>query len=301
MISIIICARTKDITPELRKNIAETIGVAYEIIVIDNSENRLNIFTAYNLGVERSKYPLLLFMHDDIHYRTSDWGLRVQSHFSDEQVGAIGVAGGPYIPSVPGGWWSTGAGYIHILQSERRGDEPVMQNYFPEGSVKQEVVVLDGVWFCIRRQLFESIRFDDKTFSGFHFYDLDISMQVFKAGYKLLCINDVLIHHFSNGVLDARWIDNLLIFHKKWKSELPASARSFTLPQQCGMEYRTLNEFMSNRIKNLRKDRESRSQVYLSGLRDLLGFRRGLFYFKTPFWASKIFARYLKSLVSRES
>jgi glycosyltransferase involved in cell wall biosynthesis len=299
MISIIICARNRDIPGELRKNIAETIGVEYEIIVIDNSENKLNIFTAYNMGVEQSKYPLLLFMHDDIHYHTAQWGQRVLDHFKDEKVGAIGVAGGPYVPSVPGGWWSTGAGHLYLLQSARRGDEPVLQNYFPAGSSAREVVVLDGVWFCIRRTLFNTIRFDDKTFSGFHLYDLDISMQVFRAGYKLLSINDILIHHFSSGVLDGKWISNLLIFHKKWKPYLPASAMPFTLPQQCSMEYRTLNEFMSNRLLNLPPG-EMRSRVYLSGLRDLLSFRKGLLYFKTPFWGARIFGKYVKSLVAKK-
>lgn len=298
MISIIICARNVDIPGELRKNIAETIGVDYEIIVIDNSENKLNIFTAYNMGVERSKFPLLLFMHDDIHYHTAQWGQRVIDHFRDEKVGAIGVAGGPYVPSVPGGWWSTGAGHLYLLQSARRGDEPVLQNYFPAGASAREVVVLDGVLFCIRRRLFDTIRFDDKTFNGFHLYDLDISMQVFHAGYKLLAVNDILIHHFSSGVLDGKWISNLLLFHKKWKSHLPVSARPFTRAQQCSMEYRTLNEFMSNRLLNLPPG-VSKSSVYRSGLFDLLRFRRGLFYYKTPFWAAKIFAKYVRSWVGR--
>ena len=81
MISIIICARREDIAPELRKNIEETIGLPYEIIVINNAGNDFTIFSAYNKGVSLSKFPLLLFMHDDILYHTTDWGKKTGSAF----------------------------------------------------------------------------------------------------------------------------------------------------------------------------------------------------------------------------
>ncbi|MDR1610676.1 MAG: hypothetical protein LBS08_04115, partial [Candidatus Symbiothrix sp.] len=38
MISIIICSKNKDISEQLKSNIEATIGVRYELIVIDNSK-----------------------------------------------------------------------------------------------------------------------------------------------------------------------------------------------------------------------------------------------------------------------
>lgn len=51
MLSLIICSRTPRISEELERNIAETIGCEYELVVIDNSKNKYSIFSAYNQGV----------------------------------------------------------------------------------------------------------------------------------------------------------------------------------------------------------------------------------------------------------
>jgi hypothetical protein len=290
MISIIICARKKEISPELKENIGATIGIPYEVVWIDNSENKHSIFTAYNEGVSRSRHELLVFMHDDVLYHTQDWGQKVIDHFRDEKVGAIGVAGTPYLSYTPGGWWSSGVGYLHLLQSDNRDSEPFLQNFFPASNTA-EVVALDGVWFCIRKNIFITVRFDEDTFKGFHFYDVDTTLQVYCAGYKLLCIKDVLIHHLSMGMLDGKWVENALLFNNKWKSQLPISVRPYTLKEQCHIEYRVLNELMSKQAENGEKN----TYIYWSGLKRLLGFKRGLLYIKTPVWGTRLFLKYLRS------
>lgn len=295
MISIIICARKPQIAPELDENIRSTIGVDHEVIWIDNSENRYSIFTAYNEGVSRSRYPFLVFMHDDVLYHTHNWGELLIRHFEDEGVGAIGVAGTPYMSYTPGGWWSTGVGYLHLLQSERKGDEPFLQNFFPSGINTVEAVALDGVWFCIRKKLFETIRFDSEHFNSFHFYDVDTTLQVFRAGYKLLCVKDILIHHLSMGQLDSKWLDNAMIFHQKWKEQLPISVRAYSLGEQSHIEYRVLNELMSKQAEN----GERPSRIYGSGLGRLLRSPRSLRYFKTPVWGLKLLGKYLISFIAR--
>ena len=84
MISLIVCSRSIDISDELKQNIQSTIGAEYELVAIDNSQNEYSIFSAYNEGVRRSKYPYLCFMHDDIIYHTQGWGLKVIEHFVHE-------------------------------------------------------------------------------------------------------------------------------------------------------------------------------------------------------------------------
>lgn len=66
MISIIICSRNSDISPTLIENIQHTIIVDNEVNVIDNSKNTYSIFSAYNEGVLRSKYPFLCFLHKGV-------------------------------------------------------------------------------------------------------------------------------------------------------------------------------------------------------------------------------------------
>lgn len=56
MISIIICSRYSSLSQELQSNIHATIGACeYELVHIDNSENKYNIFEAYNLGVRKAQ------------------------------------------------------------------------------------------------------------------------------------------------------------------------------------------------------------------------------------------------------
>ncbi|RZL34369.1 MAG: glycosyltransferase, partial [Pedobacter sp.] len=104
LISIIICSRTTTISDKQKNNIAATVGFEHEIIAIDNSKNELSIFEAYNIGILKSKGDIFCFMHDDIFFHTQDWGKNVYHHFSNDQVGAIGVAGSPYATKMPGSW-----------------------------------------------------------------------------------------------------------------------------------------------------------------------------------------------------
>jgi hypothetical protein len=124
MISVIICSRSTNQT--LVNNIEATIGVPYEVILIDNSNNEHSICTAYNLGVKKSKYATLCFMHDDIAYQSNNWGNAVLNHFNNEQVNAIGIAGTPYYSFMPGPWWGSGIFYEHILQSSQTDKHPVL-------------------------------------------------------------------------------------------------------------------------------------------------------------------------------
>lgn len=296
MISIIICARKNDIPDTLKVNIGQSIGVAYETIVIDNSTNGHTIFSAYNKGVALSKYPILLFMHDDILYHTDAWGQKVVQHFEDAAVGAIGVAGTPYMPFTPGGWWSTGAGYLYLLQSAGPGASPKLDNYFPENHTTRNVVALDGVWFCIRKELFNRIRFDESTFKGFHLYDIDISLQVYEAGYKLLCIKDILIHHFSTGALNVHWVNTMQQFNKKWKHKLPLSCLPFSRSEKCLMEYRVLNTFISDQLNVAAQLKIKKAQIYRLAIKNMLAFRPGRLYGKTPYWLTKLFIKYLSAL-----
>ena len=284
---------------QLRSNIRETIGcgIEHEIIVIDNSQNQYNIFQAYNKGVSLSWYSFLLFMHDDVIHCTKGWGLRLADHFQNPEVGCVGTAGTSYLPYVPGAWWGSGIAYYYLLQYFNGNAEPVMINSFPANSAQQEVVILDGIWICIRKEVFNSIEFDGETFNGFHFYDLDITLQAFQAGYKNLCVNDILINHSSGGNFDYRWVEDALLFHNKWKQRLPIATQKYSLFQQCRLEHRALKIWIQYCINS---GFQKRAKIYLDALKIVVGFKKGYLYYGTPVLATVIFARYLKNLLLRK-
>jgi len=227
MISLIICSRQLDITQSLKDNISETIGVEYELIVIDNSKNQYSIFQAYNEGVRRSQYPYLCFMHEDILYHTKDWGKNVIEHFKNDKVGLIGVVGGHYMPDCPASWWSTECKSGVFIQGyydkdkDYRNKKYNWENYRKYSEKSLSVAAVDGLWFCIPRTMFRTISFDDLTFSGFHCYDTDICIQVLNAGFDVKVVFNILIEHFSVGNHNQELLRQKELLYRKWSKYLP--------------------------------------------------------------------------------
>jgi len=257
MISIILCSRKQNIPESLKENIAGSIGVEYELVVIDNSQNTYSILSAYNEGVSRAKYEYLCFMHDDILYHTQNWGEKVIAHFEDKKVGVIGVGGCHFLSKYPVSLvsWELAErnkfysfNYIQVYK-ENDIVKSEMFNNFHQYSVN--AVALDGMWFCMRRDLFEQrvLKFDEINFNGFHFYDFDICMQVHALKMETKIISDILIEHYSTGSFDKTWYDNAFVFYKKWKENLPISiGLNLSEEELQNIEYDLVMEFIKSSV-----------------------------------------------------
>lgn len=218
MLSIIICSKKEDINTELKINIDSTVGVPCELIIIDNSLNKYSIFEAYNLGVELANFENLCFVHDDVLFHTENWGEIAKKHLIDENTGLIGMAGSQYLFDFPSSWFHAKPHFRNLIQSGYE-DGSSKKIIFNENRI--DAVAVDGFCFFIKKELFKSIKFDNVTFSGFHFYDLDICMQVLNKNLKIYLINDILIEHLSLGTLNNNWYENAKLFQEKWKNQLP--------------------------------------------------------------------------------
>lgn len=223
MVSIIICSRDKNSLQAVSENVRQTIGVAHEIIAIDNSDGKYGICQAYNLGARQSQYGILCFMHEDLLFHTLGWGQRVASLLADATIGVLGVAGGRYQPKVPAGYWGTGPDYLcmNVLHSPPGGPS-VLDLRNPVGEPLVEAVVLDGLWLCSRREVWEQHPFDEQTFPKFHFYDMDYCTAIFKH-LRVCVVYDILIEHFSKGTLNSQWALAALDYQRKWAADLPLS------------------------------------------------------------------------------
>jgi len=222
MLSIVVCSKNKILPKEFVDNILNTVGVAYEIITIDNSENRYSIFSAYNQGVVKSKYPYICFVHEDVFFHSVHWGEKVIAHLQNPKTGIIGVAGGDLITRVPASWSGFLSQSKNITQSDRTGKVPTKTIRIPlnYNHSERSVIILDGVFMCMRRDLLDKIHFDEQL-KGFHGYDFDISIQSTIAGYANQVIYDVDLEHFSRGKTDMAYFRNLIAIFKKWETHLP--------------------------------------------------------------------------------
>ncbi|HEV7378700.1 MAG TPA: glycosyltransferase, partial [Dyadobacter sp.] len=205
MISVIICSVNLEDLQKVTINVAETIGVEHEIIVFDNRVAGRGICEVYNEGIAKAKYGILCFMHEDITLLTANWGKNVLDTFQqDQQIGVVGVAGGGYKALAPTGWYclefeNPHISFQNIIQGYKRTDiEDVHAFHNPYNERLSEVVCVDGVWFCARKEVTQMHGFDEKLLRGFHGYDLDFCLNIF-GKHKIVVTYDVLMRHESEG------------------------------------------------------------------------------------------------------
>ncbi|KRB57311.1 glycosyltransferase [Flavobacterium sp. Root186] len=218
-LSIIICSRTAEINPILLSNIDETIGVDYELILIDNSKNKYSIFEAYNLGINRSKGDYWCFIHDDILFHNNDWGKIVEDIFvQNPKIGLIGVAGAKIKTKMPSAWWDCPEDLkaLNIMQHLKSGEV----EHWEKGWIKktEEVAAIDGVFMAARRS--DEIQFSN-ILTGFHNYDLNLSFEYLRHNYKIAATKEILIEHFSIGTINSSWYESVIKIHDMYSDILP--------------------------------------------------------------------------------
>ena len=221
MISIVICSRKPTIDTLLLENIVSSIGCVHEFVIIDNSENQYNIFQAYNQGIKKSVFDYVVFLHDDILIHTNDWGIVVQNIFiNNNNIGLIGIAGSKVKSKMPSAWWDCPTEFmqINIIQHIKPDKKEIWNYGFKNNSNLENVVAIDGVFMAMNKNM--QLCFDEKL-SGFHNYDLNISFECLSNGFEVVVTNQILVEHFSKGILDISWYNSTYELHEKYKNILP--------------------------------------------------------------------------------
>lgn len=223
MISIVISTYKPDNFRRFSENVKLNIGVAYEIIPIENP-GLMGLCEAYNKGSVEAQYPYICFCHDDILINTPHWGQEIISIFEgNRNVGLLGVAGGSYKPWVPSSWFFTGDekyAKMNVTQVYPQSNEITKCYKNPNNKKLDEVVVLDGCWFCTTAAITKEFRFDQETFQSYHCYDIDYSLQVAHK-YPNYVTFGIELEHYSYGDFSDEWLEESFRFHKKWKKVLP--------------------------------------------------------------------------------
>ncbi|OWK97105.1 hypothetical protein AP75_12990 [Kaistella haifensis DSM 19056] len=203
MLSIIISSYQPHYFTALEKNIAETVGVPYEIIKIDNP-GLMGICEAYNKGAEKAKYEYLLFLHEDVMINTQHWGKELLELFCNKNIGVVGIAGCPYIPNVPFAWWNL---FASDFRNFKQYDREV---FIREYSLMEDKLVfaLDGVFLACRRAVWKAFPFNENI-KGFHAYDIDFSVRIANS-YQNIVSSKILLSHFSQGKMDEKWFRSLI-------------------------------------------------------------------------------------------
>ncbi|MFA6316143.1 MAG: glycosyltransferase [Elusimicrobiota bacterium] len=228
MLSVIVSSPSPLSSSAHRRNVAGTVGASHEYLRVPNSGGRMGLAAAYNLGAARAKGEVLVFVHEDADFLAKGWGRLLESKFrADPSLGLIGVAGTRRLGRRDLRWEAAGAPHLRGRVVIEHPDGTRALSVFSWDRADGEVVALDGVFLALRRALFASgqsrgVRFDAKTFDGFHFYDLDLAMQV-RRTHRVVAAWDILLSHRSTGRYDAAWVSAAGRFRKKYDADLPAA------------------------------------------------------------------------------
>ncbi len=218
--SIIICSRNPYITNELSENIRDTISADYELIIIDNSKSSFSIYKAYNTGIDRSSGDYLVFIHDDILIQTYGWDKIIQKIFQENrELGLLGIAGNTIKTQMPSTWWfGAGLDYIRIIQHDKTNSRILDKDEGFGNNSFAEVAVIDGVFMVMKRD--SRIRFDE-SLTGYHNYDLNLSLIHHSLNKKVGVTKEITIEHLSGGKFNKDWYVSASEFHKKNYDKLP--------------------------------------------------------------------------------
>lgn len=253
MISFIICSISPERVEKLGRNIEKTIGdTPYEIIAFDNRETKYGITKVYNLCAEKARYECLCFIHEDVIFRSRNWGESIVAQLGTPRCGCIGFAGckmksKSISPVIPLSELCTRnyiqSGFSHSKHGMYANDIDMETDFEP-------CITVDGMCIFVSKSVWKEIRFDEELLTGFHGYDLDFSIRVALHHQNYIC-NTAVLEHSSFGSFSTEWANTIITLHRQaaWKDILPMHTDDITLPEIEAQE----DEILYNFIKYLLK------------------------------------------------
>lgn len=197
-------------------------SVENENYLIVTNEMGNSIFEKYNYGIKYFKSvglkneDVICFVHEDIRVHDLYFEKKVNMVFENRpDIGILGVIGTTNFVS-EGGWW------FSKRPEETRGqilqDRPDLDKPFHMIEYKgffDDLVSVDGCCFFMSGKMANTYQFDEETYDGYHFYDVDVSFGALEMGYKV-AVADILVEHASEGQLPISWFNNKKRFFEKW-------------------------------------------------------------------------------------
>ena len=176
--------------------------------VVLTRTNQNSIFSAYNSILdEAAQTPDLeavALIHDDIEIGPF-FEPNVRAAM-DTGAGVVGAVGSLNPPSLA--WW----------KGEKRGFAEEAHRTLDYGAGMHEVHTVDGMVMVLSGQCARAARFDERTYRGFHGYDIDFCFQARRDGYRIM-VAPLDVRHHTKGtlgdVLSYRRAD--LTVQRKWK------------------------------------------------------------------------------------
>jgi len=244
-VSIVICsitpAKFEAVCANYRALLAE---VPHEIIGIHDARS---LCEGYNRGIRRATGDVIILSHDDVAIMNPDFAPRLLARLADHDL--VGVAGTTRL--IGGNWIDAGWPHLHgqIASRIHQPGRLVTTAYQVRGETVPGVHALDGLFLALRREVCERVQFDERTFDGWHLYDLDFVFSAHLAGLRIAVCNDLCLVHDSFSSYDERWDHYVRRFVQKHGARLEKGTKAppaepFWLEMDSPLEWLLVTEEM---------------------------------------------------------
>ncbi|WP_297337964.1 glycosyltransferase [Algoriphagus sp.] len=211
MISIIVVSKNLFFLNQFKDSVKNTVGVPFEIIVVENNDSLYSISNGYNIGAKDASFDILSFVHEDIVFHTENWGNILMNYFETLfNSGILGIAGSSYLPISPSDWWVSDSKYLHSYFLSNQKNGVVGRGVVCIDGVQDPhpVFSLDGMFLAMKKSVWKEFQFDE-SLDGFHGYDTSICYKVSQK-YQNYFVPGILLEHFSKGYPNEKWLLNTI-------------------------------------------------------------------------------------------
>jgi GT2 family glycosyltransferase len=213
---IIVDNASTDGTPDYLRALA---GDHENVRIVLNDTNR-GFAAANNQGLAIASGDVLILLNNDT-VVPRGWLSGLLSHLEDAEIGLLGP-----VTNAVGNEAKVSPDYADIT-----GLQPYADNRRNALSGRHfDIRMLAMFCLAMRRDVFERLGPLDENYGVGMFEDDDYSMRAKAAGYRVVCAEDVYIHHFGqaafkklieSGEYEALWQRNQAYFESKWGSWRP--------------------------------------------------------------------------------
>ena len=210
---------TRKIDDEYLKHVEKMFSHPKTEILIYENDGVNSLPEIYNIGLNDSKYDIVVFIHDDLILETKNITPKVIRLFEkNPDYGIIGIAGTDNLLS--GMWWQDRTSMYGIVGHEHEGKRHV--NHYSKGDYSEnlkQVIVVDGLFIMVHKKRIKHTF--NQQFEGFHFYDLPICIENHLDGVKIGVTTKIKVTHKSIGMVNKKWEKNKLLFEALYEKNFP--------------------------------------------------------------------------------
>lgn len=185
----------------------EDLPFRVQLIAMDNRERAWSsAAAAYNHAVDVAESDVVLFSHQDIVFLDGSFISEFIEKVRENHDLLVGVAGAV----------ETEGGYCRKMVSGMYQGSKLWRHHTAESPTM--VSTLDECLFGCHKDLFSKVHFDEETCNGWHFYAVDLSLQVQDADASVMVLPASVLH-LSGGNRD----DSYYVAQEKLKKKYAKS------------------------------------------------------------------------------